>query len=114
MWGCFFEKVVRLCVFWNEVWQKPPLAVGTNRRAPANGVAHAIRTVAAMLGRRAIWRRAILATVCWLGLTEAWFFMAFLLLDTMFQYPMLENVLKAVMIPIKSLSLTFVLGVIIM
>ena len=45
---------------------------------------------------------------------KAWFFMAFLLLDTMFQYPMLENVLKAVMIPIKSLTLTFVLGIIIM
>jgi len=45
---------------------------------------------------------------------DAWYFFSFLLLDTMFQYPMLENVLKAVTKPYKALGLTFLLGMIIM
>ncbi|CAD7974777.1 unnamed protein product, partial [Amoebophrya sp. A120] len=112
-WLASVIAVFFLCGFWDDIWQKPE-GHRRNHRCPNNYWAHLIRTVAIAGERRPIWRRVGLSIICWLGIFDAWYFFSFLLLDTMFQYPMLENVLKAVMIPIKSLGLTFLLGMIIM
>ncbi|CAD7946435.1 unnamed protein product [Amoebophrya sp. A25] len=112
-WCIGMASALLMCILWDGTWTKPE-GHKRNHRCPNNYWAHLIRTIAKALERRPIWRRAGLTILCWLGIFDAWYFFSFLLLDTMFQYPMLENVLKAVMIPIKSLGLTLLLGLIIM
>ena len=104
-------------VFLAGQWQKPEDAAGQrgNPRAPNNFVARFIRTVDAALGKQQIFRFGIFALCSFLAIYYGWFFMySFLLLDVIFQSPMLQNVIKAVTIPGKSLLLTTMVGVIVM
>ena len=78
-------------------------------------MARFIKTVDAALDKQSIFRFGAFSLCSFLAIWENWYFMySFLLLDVIFQSAMLQNVIKAVTIPGKSLLLTAMVGMIVM
>eukprot|EP00397_Hematodinium_sp_SG-2012_P000177 GEMP01000177.1.p1 GENE.GEMP01000177.1~~GEMP01000177.1.p1 ORF type:complete len:2785 (+),score=546.68 GEMP01000177.1:287-8641(+) len=81
---------------------------------PNNRPAGLVQGLTESILHQPITRRAFLCTFCYLAITSHYFFYSFLLLDLIFQSAMLQNVIKAVTIPSKSLILTGIVGLIVM
>jgi len=103
------------------------LELGSNFRCPNNKIALMIRAISdAFVSNSFIVRRIALFLLCCLALfpggrsssggfnQPTYFYYSFLLLDIIFQSAMLQNVIKAVTIPARSLMLTALVGMIVM
>eukprot|EP00746_Dinoflagellata_sp_MGD_P142031 gnl/MRDRNA2_/MRDRNA2_75043_c0_seq1.p1 gnl/MRDRNA2_/MRDRNA2_75043_c0~~gnl/MRDRNA2_/MRDRNA2_75043_c0_seq1.p1 ORF type:complete len:460 (-),score=79.06 gnl/MRDRNA2_/MRDRNA2_75043_c0_seq1:62-1441(-) len=84
------------------------------KECPNNPVALSVKTLMKGLSQKPIVRRLAFSIFGGLALTGRYFFYPFLLLDLIFQKPMLENVMKAITIPFNGLVWTGCVGCIIM
>lgn len=84
------------------------------KECPNNPIALMVKTLVTGLAQKPIVRRFAFTIFGGLALTGRYYFYPFLLLDLIFQKPMLENVMKAVTIPFNGLVWTGCVGIIIM
>jgi hypothetical protein len=89
------------------------ISVG-KKECPNNSIALFVKTLVKGLGQKPIIRRLVFTVFGGMALTGRYFYYPFLLLDLIFQKPMLENVMKAVTIPFNGLVWTGCVGCIIM
>jgi len=81
---------------------------------PRNIVARMIATAYVSLKRQAIFRRVFFLSMATAAILREEYYFTFLLLDIMFIFDKLKNIIKAVVTPIESLGLTMMVGVIMM
>jgi len=90
------------------IWQKDWL------NCPNNKMAHYINTFYKGINRTAIFRRLTLVVVCLNALFRVEYFYTFLLLDMIYMSQKLQDVIKAVTLPLSALAYTSGLGLILL
>jgi hypothetical protein len=81
---------------------------------PNNSLALFLASVSKSFGKEDIYRRTFFVLFAILGIAVQPWWLSFLLLDILFLSPMLQNVVKAVTVPIEALTLTTICGIMVM
>lgn len=81
---------------------------------PRNIIARSVATAYVSIKRQAIFRRFFFVTMAICAILREEYYYTFLLLDIMFIFDKLKNIIKAVTTPIESLALTMMVGIILM
>lgn len=81
---------------------------------PNNSIGRLLGTASKSMGKQPVSRRVILVACSLGGNLDVYYWYSFLMLDLLFLSPMLQNVIKAVTVPLNALILVTILGLIVM